>query len=107
MVQTVVVVVAFKDSRGLKYGHIPRLCPSRDVTARQGEEYCIFYGKKKTPGRPAISLLARREQCKTSFNLPNRFIFQNATLHGEIFLKTLCNYKIIINKKLLNTILPF
>ena len=58
-----------------------------------------FLLKKKTPGRPAITLLARREQCKTSFNLPNRFIFENATLHGEIFLKTLCNYKIIINKK--------
>ena len=55
--------------------------------------------EKKTPGRPAISLLARREQCKTSVNLANRFISQNATLHGEIFLKTLCNYKIIINKK--------
>ena len=58
-----------------------------------------FFVLKKTPGRPAISLLARRQQCKTSVNLANRFIFQNATLHGEIFLKTLCNYKIIINKK--------
>ena len=66
-----------------------------------------FFVLKKTPGRPAISLLARRQQCKTSVNLANRFIFQNATLHGEIFLKTLCNYKIIINKKLLNTILYY
>ena len=43
IVLTVVVVVEFKGSRGLKYEHIPRLCPSTGVTARQAEEYCIFY----------------------------------------------------------------
>ena len=77
-------------SRGLKYGHIPRLCPSRGVT-------------KPACGRPAISLLVGRET-EDLFSLPNRFIFENANLHDGIFLKTLS--KIVI-KRLLNAFLLF